>query len=97
MFGSSPDDDRITEENCQVLYCPPENGEEEPRAHRVHKITPKQVHLEKTAEDGSTPGPSVDPEGHVELSRRELERRGSVLHGPTRTRFYRSREEAQGD
>ena len=94
MFGSSSDDDTLTEENCQVLCRPPGNGEEEARAHRVHKITRKQVYLEKTAEDESPPDSNADPDGHMRLSRRELERRGSVLYGQTRTRFYRKREEA---
>lgn len=94
MFGSSPDDDTLTEENCQVLYRPPGNGEEEARAHRAHKITRKQVYLEKAAEDESPPDSNADPDGHMRLSRRELERRGSVLYGQTRTRFYRKREEA---
>ena len=94
MFGSSPDDDTLTEENCQVLCRLPGNGEEEARVHRAHKITRKQVYLEKTAEDESPADSNADPDGHMRLSRRELERRGSVLYGQTRTRFYRKREDA---
>ena len=95
MLGRDPVDDKITEENCPVLYRPPKDGEEKPHAHRVQQITRMQVRLEKTSEDGRLLDPDGSPEGHMRLSRRELESGGSALHTPTRTRFYRDKEEAR--
>lgn len=95
MLGRSPETNPVTEENCEVLYRPPTDGEEKAHVHVVAQVTPKQVHIEKAAEDGTLASSEADLDGHWQLCRRELELYGSVYHTPTRSRYYRNREEAE--
>jgi hypothetical protein len=85
----------LTEENCPRLYHPTGNGEGEPCAHAVRRVTRRQVYIEKTAEDGSMIDPDDDPDGCLVLCRRELERSGWAHHARVGTRFYRRKEDAR--
>ena len=79
----------------EVLYRPPQDGEDSAHEHSVQKITRKQVKIDREAEDGTRAAPGADAGEHCYLSRQELEADGSVLHGPTRIRFYENREAAE--
>ena len=95
MIGHSSDGDPITEENCEAIYRPPEDGEEGIQVHAVAQITPKQVHIEKAVKDAMPAASESGRDGHWQLGLRELELYGSVYHTPTCTRYYRSREAAR--
>lgn len=95
MFGRSPGADSLTKEGCEFLYRPPVDGEESAPAHRVRRITRRQVKIENAAEDGTLADPMRGKEGTWRLSRQELEQRGYALHGTIMTRFYLSREAAE--
>jgi hypothetical protein len=95
MIGHSSDGDPITEENCEAIYRPPEDGEEGIQVHAVAQITPKQVHIEKAVKDAMPAASESGRDGHWQLCLRELELYGSVYHTPTCTRYYRSREAAR--
>lgn len=84
-----------TDASYEVLYRPPTDGEDSAHEHPVQKITRKQIHIERTAEDGTLVGAEEDAEKACHLSRDELEAYGSVLHSPTRVRFYEDREAAE--
>lgn len=95
MFGRSPDVDPLTEENCEVLYRPPTGEEESAHAHRVRRITRREIRVEKAAVDGTLADPDGEEEGTWNLSRRELEDRGSTIHGTPQARFYVDQEAAE--
>lgn len=61
----------------------------------TRRITWREVKVEKAAEDGTLADPDGGAEGTWTLSRRELEERGSTIHGTLRTRFYVDQEVAE--
>jgi len=99
MFGRPSGAEPLTEENCEFLYRPPTgpstNGEESAHAHKVRRITRREVKVEKTAEDGTLADSEKGAKGTWTLSRRELEARGSTVHGTLRARFYVDKEAAE--
>lgn len=79
----------------EAVYRAPENGDGRAHRHPVQKVTRKQLKISRTAEDGTLVGPEEEAGKACYLNRPELAVDGSVLHTPTRTRFYRSEGEAE--
>lgn len=79
----------------EVLYRPPSEGEKSAHAHRVRKVTNREIEIKRAAEDGTLAAPKKSAEGTWTLSRKELEQYGYTLHSTTRTRFYLSKEAAE--
>jgi len=88
-----------TSETPDYLYRPP--TDEEAHAHKVRRTTPKQVCIERVAEDGTVANRDVEEMPWWALSREELKQRGSVYHSGAKVsgagvRYYRSREAVTG-